>query len=140
MKFRQANLADSHILTELNQQLIRDEGHRNRMTPTELEARMQGWLVGEYEAHLFELDTTIIGYELYRRDPDCIYIRQFFIRPEYRRQGHGRFAFNWLAQHVWTDQRLRLEVLVGNHAGIALWRSLGFADYCITMERDDSTS
>ncbi len=55
MKFRQANLADSHILTELNQQLIRDEGHRNRMTFTELEARMQEWLDGEYEAHFFEL-------------------------------------------------------------------------------------
>ncbi len=52
MKIRQANLADSHILTKLNQQLIRDEGHRNRMTLTELEARMQEWLVGEYEAHL----------------------------------------------------------------------------------------
>ena len=140
MKFRQAALADSTMLAELNQQLIRDEGHRNRMTLTELEARMQEWLDGEYEAQLFELDATIIRYALYRRDPNCVYIRQFFIRPEYRRQRHGQFALNWLTQRVWTDQRLRCEVLVENHAGIAFWRSVGFADYCITMERDGSTS
>ncbi len=140
MEFRQAALADSPVLAELNQQLIRDEGHRNRMTLTELEARMQEWLDGEYEAQLFELDATIIGYALYRRDPNCVYIQQFFIRPEYRRQGHGQFALNWLTQRVWTDQRLRCEVLVENHAGIAFWRSMGFTDYCITMERDDSTN
>ena len=97
---------------------------------------MSGWLEGEYVAYLFERDDTVIGYALYRPDDDCIYIRQFFIRPESRRHGHGRFAIDWLVNHVWTAQRsLRLDVLDGNHAGIAFWRSLGFADYCITMER-----
>jgi hypothetical protein len=30
--------------------------------------------------------------------------------------------------------RVRRDVLVGNAGGIAFWRSLGFADYCLTME------
>ena len=68
------------------------------MNLAELEARMREWLDGDYEAHLFELDITTIGYALYRRDLDGIYIRQFFIRREFRRQGHGRFAFNLTVQ------------------------------------------
>ena len=32
--------------------------------------------------------------------------------------------------------RIRLEVLVGNANGIAFWRSIGFQDYCVTMEMD----
>jgi ribosomal protein S18 acetylase RimI-like enzyme len=137
---RRADSSDSPILAELNQRLIRDEGHRNRMSLAELESRMKKWLTGEYAAHLFELNTAVIGYALYRRDSDCIYIRQFFIRSDYRRRGHGRYAFEWLVKNVWTDQRqLRLEVLVENHVGIAFWRSLGFAEYCITMERANST-
>jgi GNAT superfamily N-acetyltransferase len=140
MIVRQGDPSDSAILALLNQELIRDEGHHNRMSLAELESRMKEWLTSEYAAHLFELNTAVIGCALYRRDTDCIYVRQFFIRSEYRRRGHGRYAFEWLAKHVWTDtRRLRLEVLVQNHVGIAFWRSLGFADYCITMERENST-
>ncbi len=137
MEFRRAGPSDLPVLAELNHQLIRDEGHRNQMTVSELEGRMQAWLDGEYQAHVFQLDTSIVGYALYREDDDSVYIRQFFIRPDFRRQGHGRRAFEWLAKHVWTNRIMRLDVLVGNHVGIAFWRSLGFDDYCITMELDE---
>ncbi len=48
MTFRPATNDDCPLLAELNHQLIRDEGHRNRMTVAELEQRMRGWLAGEY--------------------------------------------------------------------------------------------
>lgn len=134
MELHRAESSDSPLLAELNQVLIRDEGHRNRMTVSELEGRMRAWLEGEYRAHIVELDASTIGYALYRKNTDEVYIRQFFIRPEFRRRGYGRKAFQWLARHVWSDRRLRLDVLVGNHLGIAFWRSLGFDDYCVTME------
>jgi hypothetical protein len=42
----------------------------------------------------------------------------------------------WLLQNVWNDApRIRLDVLVGNSEGIKFWQSLGFADYCVTMEK-----
>jgi GNAT superfamily N-acetyltransferase len=141
MEVRRVDPSDASIFAELNYQLIRDEGHRSRMTVSELEGRMRAWLDGgEYKAHVFQSDSSIIGYTLYREEDEAIYIRQFFVRPDFRRQGHGRRAFEWLAQHVWHDRRLSLDVLVENHSGIAFWRSMGFRDYCITMEMAGETT
>jgi hypothetical protein len=46
LNYRRATLNDCSLLAELNHQLIRDEGHRNKMTVPELEQRMRGWLTG----------------------------------------------------------------------------------------------
>jgi GNAT superfamily N-acetyltransferase len=119
----------------MNWQLIRDEGHRNPMTVAELERRMSDWLDGEYEAVLFEDESGVIGYALYKREPDWTYLRQFFVQPDRRRQGIGRAAIGWLLKNVWSGaMRIRIDVLVGNAVGAAFWRSLGFADYSLTME------
>lgn len=136
MKYRRATLDDVGVLAQLNQQLIRDEGHRNRMTLPELEERMTGWLAGDYEAVLLEREGRPVGYALFRREPESVYLRQFFVAPECRRQGIGREALKWLSEDVWAGaQRVRIDVLVGNEAGVAFWRAVGFRDYCITMER-----
>ncbi len=137
---RMASDADAAQLAAMNRQLIRDEGHRNPMSLMELEDRMRGWLRNEYEAVLFMVDGAIAGYALYRHDQDWIYLRQFFIMPELRRQGLGRAGIQWLLQIQWpTGRRIRLDVLVNNTSGISFWRSVGFHDYCITMEMDTST-
>jgi ribosomal protein S18 acetylase RimI-like enzyme len=40
-----------------------------------------------------------------------------------------------LRKDVWPqDVRLYLEVLTANQRGLAFWRSLGFADYAVTLE------
>ena len=136
MEHRRATVTDAPALAAMNWQLIRDEGHRNPMTVPELAARMAGWLGGgEYEAVLFEEDgRPPVGYALYRRDPEYVYLRQFFVRPGRRRRGVGREAVGWLRRHAWGGGRVRLEVLVGNAAGIAFWRAVGFRDYCLTLE------
>ena len=46
MRHRFASSTDSQILGELNHQLIRDEGHRNRMSIPELVTRIDKWLAG----------------------------------------------------------------------------------------------
>jgi hypothetical protein len=75
MNFRRATLNDCALLAELNHQLIRDEGHRNKMTVSELEQRMKGWFTSEYAAFLFEKDGEIVAYALYREQPEEIYLR-----------------------------------------------------------------
>ncbi len=136
MRYRSATAADVHLLAPMNHQLIRDEGHRNSMSVAELEERMRSWLAGEYQAVLFEDESGTAGYALFKREPYRTYLRQFFVQPERRRRGIGRQAMIWLLENVWNDlPRIRLDVLVGNSSGIAFWRSLGFADYCLTMER-----
>jgi GNAT superfamily N-acetyltransferase len=137
MHCRIAEHADVPSLAMMNYQLIRDEGHRNRMTVVELEQRMREWLAGEYEAVLFVDDNDVIGYALYKREPEWVYLRQFFVCHDRRRQHVGSAAIRWLIENAWQDApRIRVEVLLGNPAGIAFWRSVGFTDYCLTLERE----
>ena len=136
MRYRIAKATDAHLLASMNHSLIRDEGHRNSMSVVELETRMRAWLDGEYQAVLFEDDQGTAGYALFKREPDWIYLRQFYVQPERRRRGIGRAAMTWLLENVWKDApRIRLDVLAGNSEGIEFWRSLGFAEYCVTMEK-----
>ena len=136
MEFRDASTADTELLARLNQKLIRDEGHRNPMTLAQLQVRMDNWLQGEYQAVLFEHDGETVGYALFREDAEYIYLRQFFVSAQHRRQGLGRQAIKWLSTHRWKSAlRVRVEVLVGNEEAIAFWRAVGFVDYCLTLER-----
>jgi ribosomal protein S18 acetylase RimI-like enzyme len=65
-----------------------------------------------------------------------VYLRQFYVPLELRRQGIGRAAIEHLRAHYWQDRpRIRLDVLCGNATGIAFWRAVGFEDYCLTLER-----
>jgi len=135
ISYRAATGKDATRLAQLNQQLIRDEGHRNPMTVEQLTARMTGWLAGEYAATLFEANDDVIGYALYRHEPDFVYLRHFFVRPEHRRRGIGRAAIAWLWANAWQSaSRLRIEVLINNEVGRAFWKSIGFSEYCVTME------
>ncbi|MBW2142374.1 MAG: GNAT family N-acetyltransferase, partial [Deltaproteobacteria bacterium] len=96
MIYRQAKIEDSRTLAELNHQLIRDEGHWNPMTVPELENRMRDWLADVYRAIIFQGDEDILAYALYREDDTLIYLRQFFVIRNRRRQGIGRRAMDIL--------------------------------------------
>ena len=96
LKFRIAAEGDVPWLTEMNRQLIRDEGHRNRMSLSELEQRMSDFLRNEYEAVIVRSGQYDIGYALYRRDPEWLYLRQIFVIDKMRRKGIGRKIIEWL--------------------------------------------
>src|SRR5450759_1746975 len=113
MNFRHATLNDCALLAKLNHQLIRDEGHRNKMTVPELEERMKGWLASEYAAVIFEDGGETVAYALFREEPKEIYLRQLFVVWNRRRQGIGRKAFEILHSQIWpANRRLTVEVLV----------------------------
>lgn len=139
MEFRFAPADDASALGHLNADLIRDEGHRNPMTVAELEDRMNGWLAGEYEAAVCESDGALVGYALYRREPDHVYLRQLFVREADRRRGIATELLQWLWSNAWADvERVRVEALVGNSADLAFWRAVGFSDYCVMLEMSSS--
>jgi GNAT superfamily N-acetyltransferase len=134
LTWREATDSDLGLLAEWNHQLIRDEGHRNPMTVTQLAERMKAWLAGEYRAVLFS-DTEPVGYALFRKEKELIYLRQFFVRRERRRNGIGREAFSMLREQIWPrGMRLTVDVLCQNQGGVAFWRSVGYRDYCLTLE------
>lgn len=135
MTFRFANANDCVLLAELNHQLIRDEGHRNRMTVPELEQRMKDWLSSEYAAVIFETDGAVAAYALYREQPEEIYLRQLFVVRDRRRNGIGRQAVEIFRAKIWPkDKRLTVDVLVKNEAAVAFWRAVGYHDYSLKME------
>ena len=75
------------------------------------------------------------AYALYRETDDEIYLRQFFVARDRRRAGIGRRAIALLHTCIWpTNKHFTLDVLVGNTAGIAFWRAVGYRDYCLRME------
>ena len=135
MTFRQATLEDCAVLARLKHELIQDEGHRNRMTVTELENRMRGWLSGEYRATIFEENGEVVSYALFREQPEDIYLRQLFVVRHRRSQGLGRQAVEILRSQVWPrTKRLTVDVLVTNKRAVAFWRAIGYTDYCLTLE------
>lgn len=131
-----ATVRDSLVLAQMNLRLIRDEKHRNPMNVVQLKRRMQGWLRGEYTAYLFLESLDVVGYCLFKKIGNFVYIRQFYVDRGSRRKGLGRKAFGSLRKKVWKGRKLRLDVLVGNKRAIGFWRAVGFKDYCLTMERN----
>jgi len=135
MNFRRATTNDSPLLAELNHQLIRDEGHRNKMTVPELEERMKDWLASEYAAVIFEDRGETVAYALFREEPKEIYLRQLFVVRGRRRQSIGRKAFEILRTKIWpAGKRLTVDVLVHNTAAVAFWRAMGCKDYSLKLE------
>lgn len=135
MTFRAATLDDCARLAEFNHQLIRDERHRNRMKVPELEQRMRGWLSGDYRAVIYEDGGEVVAYALFREQPEEIYLRQFFVVRHRRSQGIGRRAVEILRSQIWPKgKRLTVEVLVANKGAVRFWRSVGYADYALSLE------
>jgi GNAT superfamily N-acetyltransferase len=134
LSWRYATEVDVPQLAEWNHQLIRDEGHRNSMTLSQLGERMKQWLTGEYQAVIFSSPEPV-AYALFKREEALIYLRQLFVRRDVRRGGIGRSAFAILRDEIWPSTiRLTVDVLCSNQAAIAFWRSLGYEDYCLTLE------
>lgn len=140
MDYRTAGKADIPMLAELNRQLIRDEGHANPMSVTELEERMRAWLVRAYTAVVFLSEDKVVGYALYRANDTGMFLRQFFICRGERRKGYGRAAVELLFEHVWpAGTTVTLEALCTNRAAVDFWRAVGFEDYALTLRRRGQT-
>jgi GNAT superfamily N-acetyltransferase len=135
MHHRFATPEDAALLGALNHQLIQDEGHRNPMSIPELETRMREWIASDYRVVLFEQDSTVVAYALYREEEKLLYLRQFLVQRSLRRRGIGKQGMKLLFSEVWPrNKRITVDVLIQNPDGISFWRSLGFADYCLTLE------
>ena len=137
MKCRTAVESDVPLLAEINRQLIEDEWG-DGMSLARLEARMRRWLEDdEYRAILFEEGGEVVAYSLVSLSEDSAFIRHFFVMRTHRGRGVGRTAIETLFRDVIPPSvRVTLDVLASNTAGVAFWRSVGFSDYSIRMERD----
>lgn len=120
-----AQESDIPLLTELNFRLREDENADNVFTMEQLEQRMRKLLSETYRAYLFREQETVIGYALIDFGRQPVYLRQFYIEREYRRQGRGREAFHLILQRE-NISEMDVEVYLWNDAGKAFWTGLGF--------------
>ncbi len=135
LRYRLATADDCPRLAELNRELIRDEGHRNRMTVPELEQRMRGWIAHEYRAVIFEHDGEVVAYVLFREEAQEIYLRQLFVVAHRRGHGIGHRAIEILRSRLWPpNKRLTVAALTANSKAIRFWHSVGFQEYAISLE------
>jgi GNAT superfamily N-acetyltransferase len=94
-------------------------------------------LEGDYTATLFEWESQLVAYALWREEPDWVYMRQFFVARDYRRRGIGSRAVRRLTGEIWPPgKRIRVDVLIGNQPALEFWRAAGFVDYLITLEME----
>jgi ribosomal protein S18 acetylase RimI-like enzyme len=137
MEYRYAVESDAPFLAEINRQLIEDEWDGGGMSLERLEARMRRWLADEdYKALLFQEDGSTVAYSLISVDEDTSYIRHFFVLHEHRGRGVGRSAMELLVKEIVPlSSRVTLDVLASNETGRHFWRSVGFGDYAIRLER-----
>ena len=127
MNLKKCSAEDAEKLAELNKQLIEDEKSDNKMSLCELQDRMKSFLETDYCAYFFMEDNSIIGYALVNTRAEPLYLRQFFIARNFRRNHKGRRAFELLLDELKTD-KIDLEVLSWNEAGLKFWQSCGFAE------------
>lgn len=142
MQIVKCSIQDVPLLAEMNKCLIEDEQSSNKMNLQELEKRMEGFLSEEYDAYYFVEENSqkteaIIGYALVRHTSSPLYLRQFFIKREFRRKHLGRKAFRLLLDYLKTD-KIDIDVLPWNERGMAFWKSLGFIETCVSMRYENS--
>ena len=135
MKVTKAGLADVEKLGELNKRLIEDERHPNPMNVQQLAQRMTEWLQDEYSCYLASEDGSTVAYCLFRNDGDYYYMRQLFVERTHRRKGLATKLLDWMYQNVWTDKKVRLDVLSHNEEAIAFYSAHGFQIGCLRMEK-----
>ena len=135
MEIVKAELSDVKRLTELNRCLIEDERHPNPMNIAELTERMNAWLATGYICYLVKEKGHIIAYCLYRDDGGHYYMRQLYVDRAHRRKGIATQLLDWLYENVWTDKKVRLDVLAHNEDAVAFYKRYGFRIGVFRMEK-----
>ena len=130
-----ANPTDVETLAVLNKRLIEDEKHPNPMTVDQLAKRMSVWLQAEYCGYLGMIDDRIAAYCLYRDDGEYYYLRHLYVDRDLRRQGIATQLLDWMFANIWTDKRVRLDVLIHNQSAIAFYEQYGFETRVLRMEK-----
>ena len=135
MEIVKAELTDIERLAELNKHLIEDERHPNPMNIAELTERMKVWLATDYICYLAKENGDIVAYCLYRDDGGSYYMRQLYVDRAHRRKGIATQLLDWLYENVWTDKKVRLDVLAHNEDAVAFYKHYGFRIGVFRMEK-----
>lgn len=139
---RSAAEFDADVISEMNFQLIQDEGSRNSMNLNQLRDRIQGWLRSCWSIDLLLVKEKVIGYAVYKIQSAPFedtkmeaYIRQFFINRNERGKGYGREGIERLKERFGNVAAMLIDVLETNPEGRRFWEKVGFVPYYTNMRK-----
>ena len=146
LTIRAATLDDVEALAAMNKHLIKDEGSRNPMDIDRLKHRMTGMIESEWVVLLISNQDEDVGYMVYKVSPDEyfpdqseLYIRQYFVKRQYRGTGLGAQAFNTISKNHFPENAvLTLDVLEVNPRGRKFWEKVGFKPYLTHMKKQNT--
>lgn len=111
---RETDLANLVLLTEMNIALRLAEKIDNSMTDSAVEARMKAFILGdEYQIYTIWHNHQIVGYAAIKADEDPLYLRQLYIKTEFRRLGIGGQALSEIRK-IFPEQQIDVEVMAWN--------------------------
>ena len=125
LTYRTATTDDVPLLTRLNIQLRADEKIDNVMSDEEVGRRMAGMLSGTYIVLLFTNDESeVVGYTLTDHARTPMYLRQLFVKKEFRKKGYGRELIQLTMKHLKIGE-IDLEVMVWNENARRFYKRIG---------------
>ena len=132
--FRLATINDLTELSVLNKQLREAERTDNEMSDEEITKRMESFITGQvYKVHVLENpEKEIIGYCVLDITREPNYMRQLFVKSQYRNHGYGKL----LLKKVMEEYQLKeidLEVMQWNESAIRFYEHIGFKSRYIGM-------
>jgi ribosomal protein S18 acetylase RimI-like enzyme len=128
-----ATVNEIDILTEMNIQLRIDEEMDNTMSEKTVYNRMKEFLISnDYDVFIIVVDKADVGYVLVESTSTPLYLRQLFIKKEFRQNGYGRLTLSAILEFYSVDQ-IDLEVMSWNQSAIKFYENFGFKKRFIGM-------
>lgn len=138
IQIRRASHNDAHQLAQWSYALAQEEGIRTTLTARQHEAQLGEWIASaQCVVHVIERGHAAVGFVIWgSHGPREVFVREFFVARDARRQGIGRAAVSLMRSNVWPrEARVSLRVLIGSAAYLSFWRACGFSDFSITLEQ-----
>ncbi len=132
--FRLATINDLAELSVLNKQLREDEKIDNEMSDEEITKRMESFITGQvYKVHVLENpEKEIIGYCVLDITREPKYMRQLFVKSQYRNNGYGKLLLKKVMEEYLLKE-IDLEVMQWNESAIRFYEHIGFKSRYIGM-------
>ena len=132
MELQKANEKNIEELAHLNLDLMLAEKYDQLKTIAELIPRMRTFLETDYEAYFVIHKKLKAGYILIKCTSEPIYIRQFYIKPEFQRIGLGQKTIKMI-KDIYSTKIIDVEVMAWNELGFNFWKKAGFQLRCYSL-------
>lgn len=125
LEIKKCTPKDYAKLAALKKQLIEEERETDPPSASELEANIDKYMRGGYQAVYFVEKNSIIGYALIKMNVYPYRLSEFYIGKKFRKRDYGRLSFSRLLDYLCTNT-ISIDAASRSRMKIGFWKSLGF--------------